>query len=125
MPDEYNAPLKSSFNFGKGVLIVAMVSALILFFIMDFDRYLSFEALRENREQMKDWYHEHYLMTVVLFILTYTLVVALSFPGAIWMTLAGGFIFGPVQAFLLVIVSATLGASTVFVLAQFCFVDFF
>jgi uncharacterized membrane protein YdjX (TVP38/TMEM64 family) len=92
---------------------------------MGFDSYLSFEALRDNRERMTDWYHDHHLMTVFLFISTYTLVVTLSLPGAIWMTLAGGFIFGPLQASLYVVISATLGASFVFVLARFCFVSFF
>lgn len=74
---------------------------------------------------MTNWYDEHYLMTVILFILTYTLVVALSLPGAIWMTLAGGFIFGPLQASVYVVISATLGASIVFVLAKSFFADFF
>jgi uncharacterized membrane protein YdjX (TVP38/TMEM64 family) len=125
MPGKYKTPIKCSFTLGKWPPIVVMVGVLILFFTMNFDRYLSFEALRDNRELIINWYHYHRLMTVALFILTYTLVVALSLPGAIWMTLAGGFIFGPIQATLLVVVSATLGASIVFVLAKFCFVDFF
>ena len=105
--------------------IIAVISAITLFFAMDFDHYLTFEALRDNRKRMIDWYHHHYLMTVILFILTYVLVVALSLPGAVWMTLAGGFIFGPLQATIYVVASATLGAFIVFGLAKFCFMDFF
>jgi len=124
-PDAHEAPLKNSFTVGKVILIVAVIGAVIIFFAMDFNYYLSFESLRDNREQMIDWYQDHYLTTVILFVLTYTLVIALSLPGAIWMTLAGGFIFGTLQATVYVVISATLGASIVFVLAKFCLVDYF
>ena len=124
-PNEYELTLKNSFTIGKVTLIIALACIITVFFVMDFDRYLSFEVLRNNRERMVGWYHHHYLMTVVLFILTYTLVVALSLPGAIWMTFAGGFIFGTLQATIYVVFSATLGAFIVFVLAKFCLLDFF
>ena len=125
MPDDQEMPLKSTYILGKLISIIFVISAVTVFFALDFDSYLSFEILRSNRERMTDWYSDHYLMTVALFVLTYTVVVALSLPGAVWMTLAGGFIFGPLQASVYVIVSATSGASIVFVLAKYCFVDFF
>jgi uncharacterized membrane protein YdjX (TVP38/TMEM64 family) len=127
-PKTQNDPgtsLKSSFTVSKVILIVVLIVAITVFFTMDFDYYLSFEALRDNRERMIDWYHEHYLMTVILFVLTYVMLVAFSFPGAVWMTLAGGFIFGPLQATIYVVVPATLGAFIVFSLAKFYFMDFF
>lgn len=128
IPKHSNAqgePLKYSFTVRKVIPVVALTGAITVFFAMGFDRYLSFEALRDNQKLMTDWHHDHYLMTVILFVLTYTLVVALSLPGAIWMTLAGGFIFGTLQATVYVVFSATLGALIVFVLAKFCFEDFF
>ncbi len=123
--DKHEAPTETAFTFSKAIPVVVAICAITVFFSMDFDRYLSFEFLHDNQEKLKNWYNEHYFMTVVLFILTYTLVVALSLPGAVWMTLAGGFIFGPLQAFVYVVISATLGASIVFVLAKFFFADFF
>ena len=106
-------------------MITVVTCIVTIFFSMDFDSYLSFETLRHNKERMTDWYDDHHFITVVLFIVTYILVVALSLPGAIWMTLAGGFIFGPLQASIYVVVSATLGASILFVLAKFWLADFF
>jgi uncharacterized membrane protein YdjX (TVP38/TMEM64 family) len=117
--------LRSRFAVNKVIMITVVTCIVTIFFSMDFDSYLSFETLRHNKERMTDWYDDHHFITVVLFIVTYILVVALSLPGAIWMTLAGGFIFGTLQATIYVVVSATLGASIVFVLAKFCFVDFF
>jgi uncharacterized membrane protein YdjX (TVP38/TMEM64 family) len=125
IPDAHKALLKSNITISKVILIVAVISAIIGFFTMGFDSYLSFETLRNNRGKLLDWYNHHYLITMVLFILTYTLVVALSLPGAIWMTLVGGFIFGTLQGTVLAVVSATLGAFIVFILVQFCLVDFF
>ena len=125
MTDAHKATSKKSIAVYKVILTVAVIGAVVIFFTMGFDSYFSFQSLRDNREQMIDLYQDHYLATVALFILTYTLVVALSLPGAIWMTLAGGFVFGTLQATVYVVISATLGASIVFVLAKFCLVDFF
>lgn len=125
MPDSHKSRLKSNFTVYKVVPIVVVVITVIGIFTMGFDSYLSLGALRDNRELIASWYQDHQLTTVVLFVLTYTLVVALSLPGAMWMTLAGGFIFGTLQATIYVVVSATLGASIVFILTKFCMADFF
>ena len=92
---------------------------------MGLDHYLSFEALRDHRGSLMHWYETHQLLTITIFFVSYTLVVALSLPGATWMTLAGGFVFGTWQAFVYVVAAATLGAFIVFVLARYCLGDFF
>ncbi len=54
----------------------------------------------------------------VAYVAFYVAVVALSVPGAVWLTLAGGFLFGPVVGAALTTVAATLGATAVFLLAR-------
>ena len=44
----------------------------------------------------------------------YTLAVAISIPGAVFLTLAGGFLFGVYLGTILVVISATLGATLLF-----------
>ncbi len=116
---------KVYFTIGKIIPIAVVVLAIIIFFIMGFDQYLSFVALRDNRGRLMEWYQLNQVMTIIWFLTIYTAVVALSLPGATWMSLAGGFIFGTLQATFYVVMAATLGAFIVFILAQYCLADFF
>jgi uncharacterized membrane protein YdjX (TVP38/TMEM64 family) len=57
------------------------------------------------------------------FVAIYVLVVAFSLPGAVWMTIGGGFVFGAASAAVYVIVAATLGASAIFLVARYALGD--
>ena len=105
------------------VLVIALVVGLIIYF--DLDDYLSFEALRENRQFLLDWYANNTALMVMAFCALYITVVALSLPGATSLTLAGGFIFGTLEATLYVVTSATIGAILIFLIARYCFSGFF
>ncbi len=80
--------------------------------------YLSFEALKENREALLAWRDDNYLLAVATYLLAYVAVVAFSVPGAAIMTLTGGFLFGLVPGTLLTVIGATTGASCIFLAAK-------
>ncbi len=100
-------------------------AAIAAVFIFGLDDYLSFEMLKENRETALEWYGQNRILAVVSFIAVYTLVVALSVPGAVWLSLAAGFIFGTVWATITVVFAATLGALVIFIIARYALADFF
>ena len=50
--------------------------------------------------------------------------VALSLPGAVWLTIVGGFLFGAVAGTLYSVLAATLGACAVFLAARYFVGDF-
>ncbi|MCB1391222.1 MAG: TVP38/TMEM64 family protein [Rhodobacteraceae bacterium] len=75
---------------------------------------LSFEALAQNREALLAYRDAHPLLTPAMFIAVYVLIVAFSVPGAIWVTLTGGFLFGVFPGALYNITGATLGALALF-----------
>lgn len=75
---------------------------------------LGFEALAENREALLAWRDAHPLLTPALFSLAYALIVAFSVPGAIWVTLTGGFLFSLLPGVLYNVTGATLGALALF-----------
>ncbi len=52
-------------------------------------------------------------------------MVALSLPGAVWLTLIAGFLFGTVAATVYVVVAATVGALGIFLIARYALADFF
>lgn len=122
---ESNGGKKSRLTVAKVLPLVVLVAVIAAFFGFGLNQYLSFEALRDHREELLGLYEANKIMTIGCFMLIYALVVALSVPGATWMTLAGGFIFGTVQATLYVVTAATIGALVVFLLARYCLADFF
>ena len=105
------------------ILVIAVVVGLIIYF--DLDDYLSFEALRENRQFLLEWYANNTVLMALAFCALYITVVTLSLPGATSMTLAGGFIFGTVEGTLYVVSSATIGAILIFLIARYSLADFF
>lgn len=79
---------------------------------------LSFESLRRHRETLLGLVAERPVTTAILYVLLYTAAVALSIPGAVVLTLAGGFLFGTALATGLVVTGATAGAVLVFLIAR-------
>ncbi len=104
--------------------ILLILAGFAAFFAFRLDQYLSFDALRENRQDLLAWRQSNRLAAALSFIAVYCLVVAFSVPGAVWMTIAGGFLFGTVQATFLAVVGATLGAIIIFLAARYAFSDY-
>lgn len=100
------------------LIAIAIVAAIGAFTLRD---YLSFQALSDNREALLAFRDAHYLLTVMGFVLAYTLIVAFSLPGASIATLAGGFLFATFPGALFNITGATLGATAIFLAARFGF----
>jgi uncharacterized membrane protein YdjX (TVP38/TMEM64 family) len=94
-------------------------------FIFDLDDYLGFEMLKNNRTAALDWYAQNRVLAAVYFVALYALVVALSVPGAVWLSLAAGLLMGTVAATILVVFAATLGALGIFLIARYALADFF
>ncbi len=103
----------------KRLLPLAAIAALgAAFFLLGLDHYVTFAALSENRDALKEFVAANGLGAVLAYMGIYALVVALSLPGGAVMTLAGGFLFGALFATLYVVVAATVGASVLFVIAR-------
>jgi uncharacterized membrane protein YdjX (TVP38/TMEM64 family) len=80
--------------------------------------YLTWEAVRDNRDWLIALRDRNYGLAVILYMLVYTGGVALSLPGGLMMTLAGGFLFGTLAAGTMTVVAATAGATILFSIAR-------
>jgi len=108
----------------KRLLPLALVGAgFALFFVLGLDRYLSFQALKENRELLLSWRDANFALAVFGFIAAYAVLTAFSVPVGLWMTLAGGFMFGTVMGGFFSLFGATIGATAVFLAARYAFAD--
>ncbi|KZY49845.1 TVP38/TMEM64 family protein [Sulfitobacter sp. KE29] len=95
--------------------LIAVVAAIGAFTLRD---YLSFDALRDNREALIAFRDSNYLLTALVFVAAYVVIVAFSLPGATVATLTGGFLFGLFPGVLYNVSAATLGAVVIFLAAQ-------
>jgi len=88
------------------------------FFALGLDRYVTFEALRDNRQVLMHFVDDYGLLAVALYILIYAASTALSLPGGAVLTVTGGFLFGSWLGTAYVVVGATAGAIAVFLVAK-------
>lgn len=79
---------------------------------------LSLETLARHREALVGFVAQHALLAALAYVGLYVAAVAFSIPGAVLLTLAGGFLFGPLLGTALTVLGATTGAALVFLFAQ-------
>ncbi|MDF1769977.1 VTT domain-containing protein [Maricaulis sp.] len=75
--------------------------------------------LRESRGLTQDVIHDHFALAVILCALGYVLLASLALPGALWLTIAAGFVLGQVWAIPVSLLGLTLGAINTVLLVRF------
>ena len=105
------------------VLLLLLALAIGAFVALDFGRFLSFEQLKASQASFAQLHAEHPFTVAAVYFLVYVLATALSIPGAVVITLAGGAIFGLWQGLLIVSFASTVGATLAFLASRFLLRD--
>ncbi|MGQ0557069.1 MAG: TVP38/TMEM64 family protein [Nitrospiraceae bacterium] len=108
---------------GKIIIALAIALAIGAFFYFDLGQFLSLTALKENRDSLLAFTDANFVSAVGIFIAAYVIVAGLSLPGAVILTLAGGFLFGAAMAALFINIGATTGATLAFLTARYLLRD--
>jgi uncharacterized membrane protein YdjX (TVP38/TMEM64 family) len=109
---------------GKKIVIFIMIVLLIaLFFYFNLGRYLTLASLKANRNALVEFYANHRVAMVTIFIAVYIVQTVLSLPGAAVLSLAAGAVFGAVMGTVYVNIGATVGATLAFLVARYLFHD--
>lgn len=98
--------------------IAILIAGFVAFFALDLNRFVSLEALKENRETLRMLVSDNGIIAIVAFAAIYATVIAFSLPGGLIMTLTAGFLFGAIGGGLIVVVGATVGATALFLIAR-------
>jgi uncharacterized membrane protein YdjX (TVP38/TMEM64 family) len=103
--------------------IVILAAGAVAFFAFGLHRYINFAALAAHRAALAEWVATHPLLAPLAYILVYTAVVAFSLPVSALMSITCGFLFGIVAGTAYAVISATIGATIIFIAARTAFAD--
>ena len=79
---------------------------------------ISLEALVRHRMAIDAFVTEHRVPAILAYIALYIAAVALSVPGAVFLTVTGGFLFGLAVGASAAVIGATIGATLIFLVAR-------
>lgn len=103
----------------KIAVVAAILATVAAFFIFDLHQLLTLENIKSQQASLLHWRDQAPLMASVLFFVIYVLVTALSLPGAVIMTLAGGGFFGLWWGLLLISFASSIGATLAFLVSRY------
>jgi uncharacterized membrane protein YdjX (TVP38/TMEM64 family) len=101
-------------NIIKWLPLFVLILLLFLFYGLGFAPYFTFTGLQHSHDLLRTWVTHNYLISLFIFALLYVVVAAASLPIAAFLTIVGGYLFGPVINLLIVDICATLGAVLLF-----------
>jgi uncharacterized membrane protein YdjX (TVP38/TMEM64 family) len=106
------------------IVLAVFILCILLAYLFNLQRYLSFDMLKQHRQSLLQLVSTHYVIASIIYILSYIVIVTFSLPGATFMSITGGFLFGLISGTVYVVVGATIGAIFLFLLARFVIADF-
>lgn len=98
--------------------VVILVAGFAGFKIFDLASLFSYETLRDHRTSVMGFVDDNYLLAALAFILVYIVVVAFSLPVGLYMSVIGGFLFGSYYGTVWIVIGATIGSTTLFLIAR-------
>jgi len=98
--------------------LVVPVLGLLAFFLFDFDRFVTYEELHRRRMWLADQVEVHSLVASIVFLFGYAVAVAFSLPVSMFLSIAGGLLFGQWLGTVYSVTGATLGAAILFTIAK-------
>ena len=106
----------------KRIAVLIGLSLILGMYIL-FKEHLSLEGIKAQQHYLQALVHDHYALSVVVFVLLYTCAVAISLPTGGIFTLIAGFLFGFLPAVIYTLLSATSGAVIAFLMTRYFFAD--
>lgn len=100
------------------LLLAALVVVAVAAYWMFGRGQISLEALVRHRAEIDVFITTHRVWAVLAYLGLYIVTVSLSVPGATFLTVAGGFLFGLTLGCAAAVVGATIGATIIFLVAR-------
>jgi len=104
---------------GKAIMAGLIILGIVAFGYFDLGQFFSLDYIKASQEKFQTLYHSHPAPVIAAYMGIYIIVTALSLPGAVVMTLAGGALFGLVFGTLAVSFASTIGATLACFVSRF------
>jgi pyruvate/2-oxoglutarate dehydrogenase complex dihydrolipoamide dehydrogenase (E3) component/uncharacterized membrane protein YdjX (TVP38/TMEM64 family) len=104
-------------------LIFALALVIGIYLAFDLGQYLDLQTLKAQRENIAGWRAAHPALALLLYFGVYVLATALSLPGAVLLTLAGGAVFGLLWGTLIISFASSIGATAAFMVSRYALRD--
>jgi uncharacterized membrane protein YdjX (TVP38/TMEM64 family) len=126
MPPEHAPALPAATRLSLRRLapVGVLVAVMVLVFAMGWHRHLSLQTLVDHRTALKAFVAAHYVAALLAFMAVYVAAVSLSIPGAVFLTMTAGVLFGTLVGGIAVVIAATIGASVIFLIARSAFASY-
>jgi uncharacterized membrane protein YdjX (TVP38/TMEM64 family) len=102
------------------LILLALLAAILASGV---HQHISFATLKAHRAELVAMVAARPVLSVAAFMAFYLVFVAISVPGAVFLTVAGGFLFGTLVGGAATVIGATAGATALFVFARSAFGD--
>ncbi len=117
-----NREKKIKLFLGSAYILIVFIFLLIFFNNFSFHDFSSYELIRENREALENIKNSNIFLSSIIFLIgTIVWVLLLGFGSPVF--LVGGFIFGKWLGTLLVVFGLSIGATLLYMFANYFFKD--
>lgn len=113
--------LERGFKLRRWLPVAVLAVCMILAFGLGLHKELTFKTIGLNYKALMAFINAHFVASLLIYMFAYIVVVALSLPGGLVMTVSGGLLFGWEIATPATVVAATIGAAIVFLVARTSF----
>lgn len=117
-------PNKSANPLKKWGALAVIGGLLVVGYWMGIFEHFGLSSFIKHRQALGDYVEANFILAAFGFILLYASLVAISFPGASFLTIASGFFFGGILGGSFAVIGATIGAVIIFIIAKTSFGDF-
>ncbi len=121
--EQANTPAQARSLWIRLLPVFVVLSLLLLGYARGYHQFFSLDHIVAHRDRLLDYVGNHGTFAAITYFILYIVAVAISFPGASILTIAGGLMFGWMLAGTMTVVAATVGASIIFLVARTAFGD--
>lgn len=98
--------------------VAVLLAGFAAAYAMGWHEALSWAGLAARRAALQGWVDGAPVLAALSYVAVYAAAVAVSFPGAVVITVSGGLLFGTVLGTVLAVTGATIGATLLFLAAR-------
>ena len=104
--------------------VIFFAGSVLLGFVVDYDKYFSFEMIKEQKSQLQNLIDMNFYVYYILFFLLYIVVTAFALPFAALKTILAGALFGFFPGIILTSFASSIGSTLCFLMSRFVLRDY-